>query len=331
MRGFEEARARHALQGAGLDSRMPLQRASSVTNEVWVSDAYAIRVNRRPDQRLRREAALGPLLPAEIGYPRVVAYGGELGADWLVCERVPGVVLSRCWPDMTPMQRRDAVRQLARKLEVLHAFEWPADLPTIETPQLLGGPDRFSPVEPLLEAIHRARELPNVDTSVLQAAARIVRDDAGALEPWDVDTVVHGDLTFENLLWDGSTLTAILDFEWARPGPSDLDLDVLLRFCAYPFLHVAEDYEHRTRAADYADVPFWLAEDYPTLFEHPKEFERVRIYCIAYDVRELLLFPPQRRPRELSEHHPHNRLARTVHGYGHLDKLAQERLERHAS
>jgi hypothetical protein len=38
-------------------------------------------------------------------------------------------------------------------------------------------------------------------------------------------------------------------------------------------------------------------------------------------VRELLLFPPQRRARDLSEHHPYNRLARTVNGTGHLDGL----------
>jgi hypothetical protein len=58
------------------------------------------------------------------------------------------------------------------------------------------------------------------------------------------------------------------------------------------------------------------------LFAHPHQFERVRLYCIAYDIRELLLFPPQRRARDLSEYHPYNRLVRTVQGYSHLDKLA---------
>ncbi|MEM9927434.1 MAG: hypothetical protein AAF915_27470, partial [Cyanobacteria bacterium P01_D01_bin.50] len=61
------ARARHALLHAGLDSTVPLEPASSVTNEVWMSESHVIRVNRRPNQRLRREAVLGPSLPAEIG------------------------------------------------------------------------------------------------------------------------------------------------------------------------------------------------------------------------------------------------------------------------
>jgi aminoglycoside phosphotransferase len=325
MAGFEEARARRALEGAGLDMMMPLERASSVTNEVWVAEDIVIRVNRRPDQRLRREALLAPLLPPEVGYPGIVAYGGELGADWFVCERVPGLVLSRCWPAMARGERREVVRQLAGKLRALHQFEFPPGLPETTSPQLLGGPESFGPTEPLLAALQRARDLEHVDSSVIAAAERIVRDSAYALDPWASETLIHGDLHFENVLWDGTQITALLDFEYARPGPPDLDLDVFLRFCAYPFLHVAEDYEHLTLAEDYVEVPFWLGEDYPELFAHPHQFERVRIYCIAYDIRELLLFPPQRRARDLSEHHPYNRLLRTVDGDGHLDRLHGDR------
>lgn len=323
MRGFEEARARHALSEAGLDSSMRLERASSVTNEVWISDELVIRVNRRPGHRLRREAALAPLLPAEIGYPKVVAYGGRIGADWLVCERVPGLVLSRCWPAMTRPERSDAVRQLTERLRAIHDFECPTDLPETDTPQLLGPPGA-SPsarTEPLLKALAEAEKLEHVETKVLKAAARMVTETSLCLAPWDEKTLVHGDLTFENVLWDGQRITAVLDFEFARPGPPDLDLDVFLRFCAYPFLHVAADYEHLTRVEDYEEIPYWLANGYPELFSHPRQLERVRIYCIAYDVRELLLFPPTRRPRDLSEHHPYNRLVKTVNGYGHLDRL----------
>ena len=81
------ARARHALLQAGLDSTVPLEPASSVTNEVWLTPTHVVRVNRRPNQRLRREAILGPSLPSEIGYPMVVAYGGRMGADYLVIGR----------------------------------------------------------------------------------------------------------------------------------------------------------------------------------------------------------------------------------------------------
>src|SRR4051812_43225271 len=94
--GLAMARAKHALQAAGLDPHVDLIRASSVTNEVWLSSQYAIRVNRRPDHRLRREARIGPSLPAEVRYPDIVAYGTGTGFDWLVAQRRHGDVLSRC-------------------------------------------------------------------------------------------------------------------------------------------------------------------------------------------------------------------------------------------
>jgi hygromycin-B 7''-O-kinase len=124
------------------------------------------------------------------------------------------------------------------------------------------------------------------------------------------------------VLWDGEQVTALLDFEWARPAPADLELDVFLRFCAYPFLHVAADYEHLVKATDYADVPWWLAEEYPELFGHAHQFDRVRAYSIAFDVRDLLLHPPDRPVKELSQFHPYNRLAELVDGTSHLDRFA---------
>jgi hygromycin-B 7''-O-kinase len=319
---FAIARARRALQSAFLDMDMPLRRASSVTNEVWISDEYVIRVNRRLDPRLRREAALAPHLPAEVGYPEIVAYGGKPGADWLIVRRVPGQVLARCWPQMTRLERREAIHQLAGRLRALHGTPAPPDLPDLDSaaPQLLSSVT-FSPVMPLLVALDKAKTLPHVEPELLDRTERLVTDTATALSPFDTSTLVHGDLTFENVMWDGQRITAILDFEWARPGPADLDLDVFLRFCALPHLHVADDYEHLTHAEDYREVPWWLAEDYPELFNFPSQFERVRLYAIAYDVRDLLLHPPTDKVGKLSQHHPYHRLAATVDGTGYLSML----------
>ncbi|MBK5222993.1 MAG: aminoglycoside phosphotransferase family protein [Acidimicrobiia bacterium] len=324
MSSFAIARARRALQSAFLDMDMPLRRADSVTNEVWIADDYVIRVNRRLDPRLRREAALAPHLPPEVGYPEIVAYGGKPGADWLIVRRVPGQVLSRCWPSMTRPERREAIHQLAGRLRALHSTPAPRDLPDIDStaPQLLSS-ITYSPVMPLLVAIDRAKALPHVDRNLLDRAEQLVTETAGCLIPFQTSTLVHGDLTFENIMWDGQRITAILDFEWARPGPPDLDLDVFLRFCALPHLHVAADYEHLTRAEDYREVPWWLAEDHPQLFDFPNQFDRVRIYAIAYDVRDLLLNPPPDKVGLLSQHHPYHRLASTIEGTSYLNALDQ--------
>jgi len=65
-----------------------------------------------------------------------------------------------------------------------------------------------------------------------------------------------------------------------------------------------------------------MAEEYPELFSYPQEFDRLRLYSIAYDMRELLAFPPAGPMQSLSPHHPLRRMERTLDGLSHLDRLA---------
>lgn len=319
--GLGRARALRALAETGLDGS-GLHRADSVTNEVFMTDHYVVRLNRDASPRLRREAMLSYALPPEVGYPEIVHHGGEAGDDWLILVRVPGQPLSRCWPTLSEGERRDAVRQLAERLQVVHRTPCPNLDDLIDVPQLL---DRArtgrQAVARLLEMLGRAALIPDIDTGIIGDVAAHVEANAHVLDPFDATTLVHGDLTFENVLWDRGRITALLDFEYARPGPPDLDLDVLLRFVAMPQWHVAPDYEAVTHAEDYADVPWWLVEDYPALFGHPRQFERVQLYSLAWDVRELLAFPPTEPMRDLHRHHPLRRMARVLRGTSYLDRL----------
>lgn len=319
--GLGRARALAALAELGLPSH-GLVRADSVTNEVWVTDEHVVRLNRDASPRLHREAILSQALPPEVGYPPLVQYGGEAGGDWLIAQRLPGRPLSRSWPAMEPAARREAVRQLAVRLKAVHATRCPVLGGAVESTQLIQrAPSGRQAVAPLLDAVERATRLPNVDRLILHEVSEFVAAHASALDPFDDATMVHGDVTFENVIWDGEKVTALLDFEFARPGCPDLDLDVLLRFCALPKLHVAADYEDVTEAADYEDVPWWLAEDYPELFAHPRQFDRMRIYSLATDIRELLAYPPTDQLRDLHPFHPHRRMVYVLRGTSYLDRM----------
>lgn len=319
--GLGRARALAALAAVGASSH-GLTRADSVTNEVWLTREFAVRVNRDASLRLHREAVLSHALPRGVGYPVVIQYGGEVGSDWLVLERVPGTPLSRWWPTMTEAQRRDAVAQLAERLRMVHATVCPNLDGLHDVPQMLDlAPSGYLAAQRLLKAVDRMRHLENVDPQVAAETAEMIQTLASALDPFDARTVVHGDLTFENVLWDGEQITAVLDFEFARPGPPDLDLDVLLRFVALPQLHVALDYEAQTKAEDYEAVPWWLAEDYPELFAHPRQFDRMRIYSISWDVHEILEYPPTESVSNLHPQHPYRRLMRVLQGTSYLDRF----------
>jgi len=325
-RALAEVRARTALHGAGLDPTVELVRASSVTNEVWLTPTHAVRVNRHRDSRLYREARIAEVLPPEVGYPKVVANGSASGEDWLVQVRQPGQPLAHVWPRLDASQREQAVHGLAERLAVLHRTPVPAGLPPMErAPQLLevGTAD---PTAPLLDALRQASDLDHIDPMLFVDATEMVMRLAPTLQPFASDTFVHGDVTFENVLWHDGQITALLDLEWARPGPRDLDLDILLRCAAFPDLHVADAYVAQTRAEDYADVPWWLGEAYPTLFDYPNQIDRVRVYSIAYDVQDLLASPPQVSPRDLPERHAYHRLDRVVHHKSYIDLLGRARL-----
>ncbi|MBI2710589.1 MAG: aminoglycoside phosphotransferase family protein [Actinobacteria bacterium] len=317
-------RARRALDAAGVPSHVRLEAVSSVTNEVWLTPELVVRINLRADQRLRREAIIAAALPAGIGYPEVVAQGGDLGSDWLILRRVPGRPLSRCWPGMTEDERRSAIDQLAARLRLLHATEAPESAPLHSTPQLLDAAGTGAEaVGRLLVAVEQARDLPHVDASVIEDVRGLVLDLAPSLTPFVATTLIHGDLTFENVLWDMSErrVTAVIDFEWSRAAPSDLDLDVLLRFAAYPQLHVPKEYEDVTKPGDYLDVPYWLAEAYPEIYDRPGQFARVRLYALAWDVQELVAHPPKRPLASLHPAHPWHRMVAMLRGTSHLDVL----------
>lgn len=316
-----ELRARRALAGARLDPELTVVPVESVTNEVWSAGDVIIRVNRRIHSRLRREAELAPILPPAVRYPKLLASGEGSGADWVVLEKVPGIPLVRCWPGLTQEERRRAIDELAAAVQALHAVKPPVDQSDAEDPPQLLQPGALA-TEPLLAGLERARHLQYVDHGLLSEAAGFVRALRGVLDPFEAPTLIHGDLHFQNVLWDGEHVSALLDLEYARPAPADLDLDVFLRFCCYPFLFVPESREAEALASAYEDVPFWFRDAYPALFAHPKLFDRLRLYALAFDVKDLLGYPPRAPLHQLSAHHPYRRMAEVLRGDSHLDRLA---------
>jgi aminoglycoside phosphotransferase (APT) family kinase protein len=317
-----ELRARRALADAGFDVHGHLRPVESVTNEVWETNDVVLRVNRRLHSRLRREAEISSLLPPDVPYPTVIGVGGGSGQDWVVLDRIPGTPLVRAWPTMERADRRRAVRELARTLRSLHTTTVPKELADIsDPPQLLVPGPRA--VNPVLQALDRAEALEFVDPVIIAELRSYVRGVRAVLDPFESDHLIHGDMHFQNVLWDGQHITALLDLEFARAAPPDLDLDVFLRFCSYPALFVPVGREHEARRQDYDEVPAWFREDYPELFDHPALVDRLRLYAIAFDLKHVLAEPPRGPLGSLTLQHPYRRLMATVRRESYLDRLGK--------
>lgn len=277
--------------GAGLDPDTPLQRASSQANEVWLAPDFVLRVNFRGDiGRLRREYDVAHVLPPAARYPGVAYYGTDGQIEWIVGQRVPGVVLSRVWPTLSPEQRRQATHELGHALATLHAVAMPslpgdADL----------APPHILPLPRLVGLIHRVAAADKLDNALARDLEAFVR------ERWDAFDdqsrgLVHGDPHLENVLWDGERISAVLDLEWSRNSWLEVDLETLLSFYNVPERFVSEQDEHLAHAEDYRDAPGWLAEAHPDLFAHPRLSDRLTVLHIS---RVLTIVEEAQRPSPL--------------------------------
>jgi hygromycin-B 7''-O-kinase len=318
------AEAEALFAALGIRDAGPFTRAFSYSNDVWVGRSVVLRLS--PLERSwtsAREQDVLSRLPDAVPHPELLGTGTYEGRPWLLLRRMPGSALMTAWPGSGMAERRSLIHQLGLAMRALHQVPVPTDW---ERPDLR--PGALAPlVEPLAvaapyqqppERIHAlaaaAREVRGVDRGLVDAAEALV-DERLDLFSHDPRVLVHTDMFGQNLLVERGRLTAVLDFEMARPAAPDLELDVLLRFCHWPHLPVAEEEEHLMRREDFRSVPEWLAEAYPELFGVPRLRDRLEVYAIMHDLRQGIQFPE--RPGE-PEWRPVQRLRAIVDGHSYL-------------
>ena len=95
--------------------------------------------------------------------------------------------------------------------------------------------------------------------------------------------VVHADAHLANVLWHQGRVVGLLDFEWARFGPPDLELEAACRD--------DPDIEAGARSGSCAadDVPIltWLRAGYPELFHRQDLTERLWLYEFSGEIRRI--------------------------------------------
>ena len=138
------------------------------------------------------------------------------------------------WP--APAGLRGLAREAAGLLRALHSWPVPADLagmlarPAADPDPLrrAGAELVLLPPSSVLGLIPVARQLPFTDHGVLDAAAGRLAElgdpaDAGR------DVLLHGDFYLGNVLVRDGQVSALIDFEFARLGPPDLELISVVR------------------------------------------------------------------------------------------------------
>jgi hypothetical protein len=153
--------------------------------------------------------------------------------------------------------------------------------------------------------VEPARRLPFVDRGVVDAVAERLQE-WRASDPFltDEPVVVHGDAGTTNLLWHQGRIVALLDFEWVRWGPRDLELAPFVGFLG-------------GRSA----VLSWPEEDYPRLFAAPDLVDRLWLYQLAGVLRGLVVHPPSGPEDARRPHGAVWELRRLLEGAAHIEQL----------
>ena len=270
--------------------------AESWSNDTWLTGGSVLRVCWRGDrERLVREAMLLGSLPAAVPHASVLATGHADGLTWMVLRRLPGERLDLAWPALSGREQRDAVVGLAGALKALHRWQPPPTVrqqlrqvpltPPITSGDIVGTGMVPLPIWRLLPLLDWLDEQPGMDRDL----AGRVRARIGELRPLVSDAefedgvVVHGDASFANVLWHRGRLVALLDLEWARLGPPDLEFATVS----------GDDADIHARGLSgvpsASDLPLftWLRDGYPELFERRHLTERVWLYDICFRIRQM--------------------------------------------
>lgn len=194
-------------------------------------------------ERILREAAVGSVLPVQVGYPTVLAAGSlPFAGDrltWMLTERLRGTSLAQAWPTLGDTDRERALREVAAPLRALHAWRPPADvLSRLGPPPVSSDPDTLIGRTLLPLPLDRVRHLvrpaleraPDHRVLISQAWTWLVdhADLIPRLDDPDAGALIHGDLHLANVWWDGGQVSGLLDLEWVRLGPAWVDLSQAL-------------------------------------------------------------------------------------------------------
>ncbi|MEO3974865.1 phosphotransferase [Streptomyces sp. CAU 1734] len=181
--------------------------------------------------RLDREIALASRLPAGLTAPLLGSGLGRLGSReirYACYARMPGAAPGMGLPGVDGATARALAEEAVRRLGRLHGWIPPAAAGrTLRDPLGHGG---FTGRADLLAGVERLTALgrPGAVPRRLLEGVRAMAEDAPAEARAAVP--VHADCHWGNWLADGRSVTALLDFEWARLGEPADDWFFLIRF-----------------------------------------------------------------------------------------------------
>jgi hypothetical protein len=231
LRHAHDAARAIAMVALGRDPG-PMATVESSSHHVYVSSDVVVKIiDAAGHSRLDREIALAPYLPAGLAAPLFDSGLYRLGTRdvrYACYARVPGAAPGMGMPGVDGATARLLAEEAVQRLDGLHNWKPPGHaVQTLGEPLDHGGfvsqAALFAEIENLA-ALDRDEIVPRRLLVGLTAIAERAPLHARAVVP------VHADCHWGNWLACGRSVTALLDFEWARFGEPVDDWFFLARF-----------------------------------------------------------------------------------------------------
>jgi len=274
-----ESLIRTICQKEGLKPRKIQPLHGGQVNHVYrINEEYVLRIGARDDafQRLKCETELLQNLPSEIPVPKIIAFGQQDDKVYQIQQFIPGQKLYTQWKNLQPSVQDNIAAELAGYLKILHSqpashfgYFFEDTHPYDSWPDYLSA--KFKRTLEEIEAfqIQMVPGFVEFAADFFDAHKHVLRD--------AVPVLVHGDLSFVNILVNNGKISALLDFEYAMQAPKDYELWVFEAFCLYPNDY-AEDENEFFCSADFGNFLQLLKKHDPALFEIPHVRQRVDLY-----------------------------------------------------
>ena len=309
------------LAAAGLPATGRFLPRAGWVSRAWVGDDYVVRLsNGQFRDAYRHEATVVALLSGSaVPHARHLAHGDGSDGPWYISERLPGRTLYEAWPTADSHTRQSMIESLGMALRELHRVPVPADLLPPWLADALAGKPRNAYHPPVVRAalhqVEDARRLHGHDSRLLTDVANWIQERL-SLFAADEPVLVHGDLHGSNVIVDQGRVTGLIDFAEALAQPADVELDIILRWCAKAREYPPTPDEQGLDETTLMEVPRWLRGAYPELFEREHLRERLLFYVMQGELA-LYAHHPQPDMREAAR----DRIALLLSGQSYLDGL----------
>ncbi len=204
----------------------PMAAAKSLSHKVYIGDDVVVKlIHANRHSRLSREIELVPMLPAGITAP-LLASGEHEDLRYACYARVPGTAPGLHLPDTDAKTARKLAEQAVERLELLHAWQ-PTSTETLTEELDHGGFTGREAFQAEIQRLQQADKDGVIPAHIVKGLKEIADR---APDRTRVEVPVHADCHWANWLANGDTVTALLDFEWARLAEPFEDWFFLIRF-----------------------------------------------------------------------------------------------------